>query len=99
MAAKRKLDELSDGELADRWGAMKDREDDAGETIKALKEEFERRGLQLALGAKFRVIKDVTSQTRFDVALARAGLGAEAKKYEKTASRTQYLVRPVGGAA
>ena len=95
MAAKRKLDELSDGELADKFGDVKDRAEGADELMKALKVEFDRRQLDFAKGERFKVTKDVSTQNRIDTKALREDLGAAAKKYEKEQTRTVYLVRPV----
>ena len=98
MAAKRKLDELSDGELADTFGDTKDRAEGADERMKALKAEFDRRNLDFAKGERFKVTKDVSTQNRIDTRALRDDLGAAAKKYEREQTRTVYLVRPVESA-
>lgn len=99
MAAKKPVTEWSDGEIADRWGVLKARGDDAADEIETLKTEFVRRGLDWAKGDKFKVVKDVGSQERFDVKAARAELGASAAKFVKSLPIVKYFVRPVEGAA
>ena len=90
---------ISDGELADRWGKLKRAGDAYDQRIEDLKAEFDRRGLDVARGEAWKVIKDVQTQNRFDAAAAKADLGEAAKKYLKEQKRTSYLVRPVEEAA
>ena len=89
------LEDLSEAELADRWGDVKAKGETAEQAIEALKAEFDRRKLDYARGLRFRVTKDTSVQQRFDVAAARTALGAEAAKYLKPQSRTSWLVRPI----
>jgi len=95
MAAKKKLDELSDGELADRFGEIDVKRDKLVDELKPLKEEFERRKLDFAKGEKWKLTKDVQPITRFDTKAAKTALGKDAAKYEKPGTRTEWVVRPV----
>jgi hypothetical protein len=87
--------EMSDGEVADAWGAAKESEEAAGEKIDALKAEFEARGLNYAAGEAWQVFKDVSDQERFDVKAARAALGADGcRPFLTPQKRTSYRVKP-----
>lgn len=90
-----KLAALSDGELADRFGDLDARRDRLGEELKPLKEEFDRRKLDFAKGARWKVTKDIQSITRFDAKAAKAALGKKAAEFEKPGTRTEWIVREV----
>jgi hypothetical protein len=93
--AQKKLAELTDGELADRWGAAKARGDAADAGIEELKAEFERRKLDFAKGDTWKVFKDVQNQRRLDTAAIRQAQGAEwCKDFEKPQTRVSYKVQP-----
>ena len=95
MSRAIRLEDLSEAELADRFGDVKAKGEAAEKATEALKAEFDRRKLDYARGLRFRVTKDTSTQQRFDVAAARQALGAEALKYLKSQSRTSWLVRPI----
>jgi len=93
---RKKIADLSDGELADRWGVTKTRLDDADAEIEELKGEFNARKLEFALGALWKVFKDVEGTTRLDTKAIRTAQGAAwCKTFEKAGTRTSYPVRPV----
>ncbi len=95
MDRGRKLDELSDGELADKFGDIDAKRDKLGEELKPLKEEFDRRKLDHAKGARWKITKHVAPIERFDTKAAKAALGKDAAKYVKPGTRTEWIVREV----
>jgi hypothetical protein len=85
--------ELSEAELADRWGAVKKRADKVDAEIEALKAEFDRRNMLSARGLKFTVVKSVQNLKRLAVAAIREEMGvAWCKAREVPSSRTTYEV-------
>lgn len=95
---RNKLEGLTDGELADKFGDVKARGERAEDELTACKVEFDRRQLDFAKGARFKVTKDEQTQNRLDTKALRAALGdAAIKKFEKESTRTMYLVRALEG--
>jgi hypothetical protein len=90
-----KLTEISDAELADKFGDLDAKQDKLAEDMKALREEYERRGLTFAQGERWKVTKDKEPNRRFDSEGAKAALGARAAEFYKDGFRTKWLVRAV----
>ena len=90
-----KLVELSDAALADKFGDADLRKNKLDGDLKALKEEFDRRQLKFAEGARWTLTKDIEPTTRFDAKAAKAALGAKAKQFEIDSTRTKWIVRAV----
>jgi hypothetical protein len=95
-AAPTPFDNVSDGAIADEWGRIAARQDKDDARLEALKKEFNRRGLRLAQGEKFIVLKKVEVGTRINTAAIRAEMGeAWCSERSKSSSRTSFVVTPV----
>jgi hypothetical protein len=95
------LTKWAKGAIADRWGALKAEMDAAEAEIKTLKEEFDRRGLAVAQGDGFLVVKRSYS---FDGILSKAELLAKwgagwVAANVKPMSKTEHRVSALGAAA
>lgn len=96
MSSVRASKPSSVAEIADRWGALKRRAAKIADEIDALKVEFERRGLRVAEGDKFSVVKSVRPFSSLDVKAIRAEMGAPwCEEREKSGERTTYEVNRV----
>lgn len=88
--------ELTEAELADRWGALKRRANLLAVDIDTVKCEFERRELLSAKGLKFTVARSKKYFNALDVKAIRAEMGeAWCEKRERPGERTTYEVNPV----
>lgn len=100
MATVAKLDaesvrKLPKGELADRWGPLKAKSKAIDAEIDLLKEEFERRGLIVAEGEKWGIVKSTRTYLALRIKAIRAEMGeAWCKAREEPQARVTYEVNP-----
>ncbi|SRR5579871_584913 len=87
----------SDAQIADEWGLVNARLKKATDRLDELKFEFERRGLAVAQGRQFAVLKKVTATRRFSSESAKAEMGEDwYRKHQKPSERTEFVVTAIG---
>ena len=91
-----KLETLSDGDLVDRWGDKRQAAKKVDADVEAMEKEFDRRGLKVASGRKWAVLKTVSSFMRLDTRKVKAEMGeAWTSAHEAPSSRTTYAFTSV----
>jgi hypothetical protein len=97
MSEAQPLSKMTKGELADKYGALRQRHKNSGDDIDELKAEFERRGLEAFHGEKFAVVKTQKTFNALDIRRIRAEqpkAWIEARETPQT--RTSYEVNRLG---
>jgi hypothetical protein len=91
MSDENALAKLTKAELADKIGAIHARAKKVGKELDALKEEFERRGLSIAEGDKFAVVRRLSKFMSLKIKAIRDEMGdAWCKKREEPGSKTYW---------